>query len=187
MAKDVGYRLLPAFNTTTGIPYPRVSFFLVFTFFLPPSSLLPPPSLTSFPSFPPSLPCLPHFLPSLTSFPLSFLPSYIPFLYRTPSFLPLILSPRKEPNFSTSQFILIQNLVSLLLQVNLKYGIHHPSSNTGSESDTCTACGGTMIMEFGALSRLTGEPIFEVWGPQIECPKGPRVKNQVILIQNTGS
>ena len=23
-AKDVGYRLLPAFNTTTGIPYPRV-------------------------------------------------------------------------------------------------------------------------------------------------------------------
>ena len=25
MAKDVGYRLLPAFNTTTGIPYPRVS------------------------------------------------------------------------------------------------------------------------------------------------------------------
>jgi mannosidase alpha-like ER degradation enhancer 3 len=26
MAKEVGYRLLPAFNTTTGIPYPRVSF-----------------------------------------------------------------------------------------------------------------------------------------------------------------
>lgn len=26
MAKDVGYRLLPAFNTTTGIPYSRVSF-----------------------------------------------------------------------------------------------------------------------------------------------------------------
>lgn len=24
MAKDVGFRLLPAFNTTTGIPYPRV-------------------------------------------------------------------------------------------------------------------------------------------------------------------
>lgn len=47
-------------------------------------------------------------------------------------------------------------------QVNLKYGIHHPSSNTGSESDTCTACAGTMIMEFGALSRLTGDPIFEV-------------------------
>lgn len=25
MAKDLGYRLLPAFNTTTGIPYARVS------------------------------------------------------------------------------------------------------------------------------------------------------------------
>ena len=25
MAKDLGYRLLPAFNTTTGIPFPRVS------------------------------------------------------------------------------------------------------------------------------------------------------------------
>lgn len=24
MAKDVGYHLLPAFNTTTGVPYPRV-------------------------------------------------------------------------------------------------------------------------------------------------------------------
>lgn len=27
MAKDVGYRLLPAFNTTTGIPYSRVRYF----------------------------------------------------------------------------------------------------------------------------------------------------------------
>ena len=25
-AKDLGYRLLPAFNSTTGIPYPRVGF-----------------------------------------------------------------------------------------------------------------------------------------------------------------
>ncbi|XP_048587140.1 ER degradation-enhancing alpha-mannosidase-like protein 3 [Nematostella vectensis] len=46
-------------------------------------------------------------------------------------------------------------------KVNLKYGIHHPDSNTGTEVDTCTACAGTMIMEFGALSRLTGDPIFE--------------------------
>ena len=30
MAKEIGYRLLPAFNTTTGIPYPRVSFSLLF-------------------------------------------------------------------------------------------------------------------------------------------------------------
>ncbi|KXJ29612.1 ER degradation-enhancing alpha-mannosidase-like protein 3 [Exaiptasia diaphana] len=46
-------------------------------------------------------------------------------------------------------------------KVNLKYGIHHPDSGTGSEVDTCTACAGTMIMEFGALSRLTGDPIYE--------------------------
>ncbi|XP_067868753.1 ER degradation-enhancing alpha-mannosidase-like protein 3 [Heterodontus francisci] len=68
MARDVGYRLLPAFNTTSGLPYPRV---------------------------------------------------------------------------------------------NLKYGILSPLSRTGTESDTCTACAGTMILEFAALSRLTGESIFE--------------------------
>jgi hypothetical protein len=28
--------------------------------------------------------------------------------------------------------------------------------------DTCTACAGTMVLEFAALSRLTGDPIFEV-------------------------
>jgi mannosidase alpha-like ER degradation enhancer 3 len=27
-ALDIGYRLLPAFNTTTGIPYPKVSYML---------------------------------------------------------------------------------------------------------------------------------------------------------------
>lgn len=27
--------------------------------------------------------------------------------------------------------------------------------------ETCTACAGTMILEFAALSRLSGEPIFE--------------------------
>lgn len=35
MAKDIGYRLLPAFNTTTGIPYSRVSitriYYIIFT------------------------------------------------------------------------------------------------------------------------------------------------------------
>ncbi|XP_028407570.1 ER degradation-enhancing alpha-mannosidase-like protein 3 [Dendronephthya gigantea] len=68
MAKDIGERLMPAFNTTTGIPYPKV---------------------------------------------------------------------------------------------NLKYGVADPRSRTGTESATCTACAGTMIMEFGALSRLTGDPKFE--------------------------
>lgn len=27
--------------------------------------------------------------------------------------------------------------------------------------ETCTACAGTIILEFAALSRLTGDPIFE--------------------------
>ena len=36
------------------------------------------------------------------------------------------------------------------------------------EKDTCTACGGTMIMEFAALSRLTGDSIYEVW----DIPRG---------------
>ena len=47
-------------------------------------------------------------------------------------------------------------------QVNLLYGIHHPMSRIVNEKDTCTACGGTMIMEFAALSRLTGNSIYEV-------------------------
>ncbi|XP_078263747.1 ER degradation-enhancing alpha-mannosidase-like protein 3 isoform X1 [Rhinoraja longicauda] len=68
MAKDLGYRLLPAFNTTSGLPYPRV---------------------------------------------------------------------------------------------NLKYGLRRPEARTGTETDTCTACAGTLILEFAALSRLTGDPVFE--------------------------
>ncbi|CAG9768168.1 unnamed protein product [Ceutorhynchus assimilis] len=66
MAKDVGYRLLPAFNSTTGIPYSRI---------------------------------------------------------------------------------------------NLRYGIK--SDRIEVLRETCTACAGSMILEMAALSRLTGEPIFE--------------------------
>ncbi|XP_052789807.1 ER degradation-enhancing alpha-mannosidase-like protein 3 isoform X2 [Mya arenaria] len=66
MAKDIGTRLLPAFNTSTGIPYPRI---------------------------------------------------------------------------------------------NLKYGIGKDIAQNCK--DTCTACAGTMILEFAALSRLTGDPVFE--------------------------
>ncbi|CAH0546636.1 unnamed protein product [Brassicogethes aeneus] len=66
MAKDVGFRLMPAFNTTTGIPYSRV---------------------------------------------------------------------------------------------NLKYGIK--SDRLEASRETCTACAGSMILEMAALSRLTGEPVFE--------------------------
>lgn len=40
--------------------------------------------------------------------------------------------------------------------VNLKYGVPE-----GETSVTCTAGIGTFIVEFGALSRLTGDPIYE--------------------------
>lgn len=66
MAKDLGYRLLPAFNTTTGIPHARV---------------------------------------------------------------------------------------------NLRHGMK--SDELKASRETCTACAGTMLLEFAALSRLSGEPIFE--------------------------
>lgn len=66
MAKDLGYRLLPAFNTSTGIPHARV---------------------------------------------------------------------------------------------NLKHGMKVDELRTSRE--TCTACAGTILLEFAALSRLSGEPIFE--------------------------
>ncbi|XP_065411722.1 ER degradation-enhancing alpha-mannosidase-like protein 3 isoform X3 [Chrysemys picta bellii] len=70
MAKQLGYKLLPAFNTTSGLPYPRV---------------------------------------------------------------------------------------------NLKFGLRSPEARTGTETDTCTACAGTLILEFAALSRFTGTSIFEAF------------------------
>uniref|UniRef100_A0A0N4ZTJ3 alpha-1,2-Mannosidase n=1 Tax=Parastrongyloides trichosuri TaxID=131310 RepID=A0A0N4ZTJ3_PARTI len=43
-------------------------------------------------------------------------------------------------------------------RVNLKYGI---TEKLRDQKNTCTACSGTIILEFAALSRLTGNPIFE--------------------------
>lgn len=40
--------------------------------------------------------------------------------------------------------------------VNLRHGVP-----AGETSVTCTAGIGTFIVEFGALSRLTGDPIYE--------------------------
>lgn len=90
MAKDIGYRLLPAFDTTTGIPHPRVS------------------------------------------------------------------------NYFSANFTCLLNCIFLVvcLQINLKYGMN--CARIGSLRETCTACAGTMILEFAALARLTNEPIFEV-------------------------
>ncbi|XP_076009611.1 ER degradation-enhancing alpha-mannosidase-like protein 3 isoform X2 [Genypterus blacodes] len=46
-------------------------------------------------------------------------------------------------------------------RVNLKYGVRGPATRTGTETDTCTACAGTIILEFAALSRFTGDPVYE--------------------------
>ncbi|VDN01700.1 unnamed protein product [Thelazia callipaeda] len=43
-------------------------------------------------------------------------------------------------------------------RINLKYGM---LNYLRLQHDTCTACGGTMILEFAALSRLTGNPVYE--------------------------
>ena len=32
---------------------------------------------------------------------------------------------------------------------------------TGETHVTCTACAGTLLLEFGTLSRLTGDPVYE--------------------------
>ena len=41
-------------------------------------------------------------------------------------------------------------------QVNLKDGVPNDCVNT-----TCTAGAGTMVLEFGILSRLLGDPVYE--------------------------
>ncbi|VDP09848.1 unnamed protein product [Soboliphyme baturini] len=46
-------------------------------------------------------------------------------------------------------------------RVNLKYGLDGNAHNLRYQEDTCTACAGTMILEFAALSRLTNDPVFE--------------------------
>uniref|UniRef100_A0A7E4VE18 alpha-1,2-Mannosidase n=1 Tax=Panagrellus redivivus TaxID=6233 RepID=A0A7E4VE18_PANRE len=43
-------------------------------------------------------------------------------------------------------------------RVNLKHGMQ---KRLKDQVDTCTACGGTMILEMAALSRLSGNPIYE--------------------------
>ncbi|XP_022658502.1 ER degradation-enhancing alpha-mannosidase-like protein 3 isoform X3 [Varroa destructor] len=44
-------------------------------------------------------------------------------------------------------------------RINLRWGMKSPSMPKASE--TCTACAGTMLLELAALSRLTGESVFE--------------------------
>ncbi|VDO43911.1 unnamed protein product [Brugia timori] len=61
------------------------------------------------------------------------------------------LADRLLPAFNTSSGIPYS-------RINLKYGM---LDFLRQQHDTCTACGGTMILEFAALSRLTGKPIYE--------------------------
>ena len=52
------------------------------------------------------------------------------------------------------------NVFVLLLQINLRHGLDGPSR---ALDFTCTACAGTLILEFAALSRLTGNSTYEVY------------------------
>lgn len=60
----------------------------------------------------------------------------------------------------------------MTFQINLKYGMDKDNLSQRSK-DTCTACAGTMILEFAALSRLTGEHVFEVGVSEILLSSGP--------------
>ena len=65
-------------------------------------------------------------------------------------------------------------------------------SRTGHERDTCTACAGSMILEFAALSRLSGDPIFEVGDVRdvaclINCYTGTRYRVSSIINCYTGT
>ncbi|CAD6188692.1 unnamed protein product [Caenorhabditis auriculariae] len=44
-------------------------------------------------------------------------------------------------------------------RINLRYGM---LEHLKRQRDTCTACGGTMLLEMAALSRLTGNPVYEL-------------------------
>lgn len=57
-----------------------------------------------------------------------------------------------------SKHLAFYNIFTSNFQINLKYGM---LDFLRQQHDTCTACGGTMILEFAALSRLTGKAIYE--------------------------
>lgn len=46
-------------------------------------------------------------------------------------------------------------------RINLKYGVTKEIKRSEKDKSTCTACAGTLLLEFVLLSRLTGEPVFE--------------------------
>uniref|UniRef100_A0A9J2PH42 alpha-1,2-Mannosidase n=1 Tax=Ascaris lumbricoides TaxID=6252 RepID=A0A9J2PH42_ASCLU len=54
------------------------------------------------------------------------------------------------------------NLADRLLPAfNTTSGLPYSRGYLREQRDTCTACGGTLLLEFAALSRLSGKPIYE--------------------------
>lgn len=64
------------------------------------------------------------------------------------------LALRLLPAFNTSTGLPMS-------RVNLKHGITPSLLVSEKDKFTCTACAGTLLLEFAVLSRLTGEKIFE--------------------------
>jgi ER degradation enhancer, mannosidase alpha-like 3 len=64
------------------------------------------------------------------------------------------LGYRMLPAFNTSTGLPMS-------RVNLKLGVTPELLSSEKDKFTCTACAGTLLLEFALLSRLTGEPIFE--------------------------
>lgn len=81
------------------------------------------------------------------------------------------------------QYIFLFPKCLMIFQINLKYGMDKDNLSQRSK-DTCTACAGTMILEFAALSRLTGEHVFEVGVSEILLSSGP-AKTSVNFFKQT--
>ena len=123
MADRIGQKLLPAFNTTTGLPCSRVSL----------------------PNFP-LIPCFIAFYACLHIVQASY------DIFQHAVSLPVSLS--------LSLYICLS--VCLSLQIHLRHGINGTHGHRVCGDTTCTACAGTMIMEFASLSRVTGNREYEV-------------------------
>ena len=58
-------------------------------------------------------------------------------------------------------------------QINLKHGL--TNLKDVREWETCTAGAGSLLLEFATLSRLTGEPIYEVWPHKSVLKEGTKL------------
>ncbi|GLH04276.1 Mannosyl-oligosaccharide alpha-1,2-mannosidase IA [Gryllus bimaculatus] len=128
LAKDLGFRLLPAFNSTTGIPHARIMG-TVRTFGVHlelNKDEIPKCGMNETLHAPLNL------IDDVTNYD---------------------SGAEENPNVD----YLPASRVNA--RINLRYGLK--TAKLESSRETCTACAGTMILEMAALSRLTGEPIFE--------------------------